>query len=147
MKTCNRRLLDRTAWFMLALSIYALPCAAHHKALTSPECGLKTTMDAIPQEFQLNNLRSVGATLSVDGAQPRSIADNDGCTTVIAKGSGQHKFVVESADGKHAQGSFDLDAAARADASDANALHNEICTLDDSGLECHIVRGYSPPNK
>lgn len=54
---------------------------------------------------------------------------------------GSIKFAVNSADGTHAQGSFDLDAAARTDASGTSPLHDEICSLEEDGLVCDVKRG------
>ena len=144
MKKSNRRLLDGAVCFTPALWMFAVPCQA--QTVTSPECKLRYTIDAVPQVFILNNLRWVGATLKVDGGQPLSIADQHDCVLAIADGSGKHEFVVDSADGSHKQASFDLDAATRADTSGAGALQNEICVLDDDGLECEYKRGWSPPN-
>jgi len=144
MKILSTALIEGTA-FMLALSFGALPCAA--QTVTSPQCKHQYKMDVIPQLFILNNLRSTGATLSVDGASPLSIASRHYCVVVIADGSGPHTFVINSADGKQAQGRFDLDGAARTDASTANAPHDEICTFEDDGLECASKRGWSPASK
>jgi hypothetical protein len=143
MKTPSRQTL--AVWFTMALLSCALPCAA--QTVTSSPCKLRVNIAAIPQVFIFNNLRFVGATLTLDDGPPLSIAARNDCVIAVADGSGQHKFVVVSADGRRAQGSFDLDAAARADTTGGTAPHNEVCSFEGDGLECQTKRGWTSNGK